>query len=123
MSLTSRQWQEIRPYLSIPAKRADGRGRPRASDKLCVEAIFYVLETGTKWKELPKYYPAKSSVHRRFQQWSRDGSLLRAFEHLVRRLASRHKLSKREGFIDGSLVPSKKGAPESARVTTAEPAG
>lgn len=118
MTLTRRQWTEVRPYLTIPKRRNDGKGRPRASDKRCLEAIFYVLETGCKWKDLPAYFPAKSSVHQRFQQWSRDGSLSSIFEHLVRTLRRRKKLSIQEGFIDGSLVPAKKGGPEWVRVIT-----
>jgi len=35
--------------------------------------FFYVLRTGIQWKALPKSLGAPSTVHDRFQQWTKAG--------------------------------------------------
>jgi transposase len=38
-----------------------------------MDAIFYVLRTGCKWKALPRSLGAASTVHDRFQEWCKAG--------------------------------------------------
>lgn len=51
-----------------------GGGRPRTSDRVCMDAIFFVLRTGCQWKALDatKFCPG-STAHDRFQQWVEEG--------------------------------------------------
>ena len=46
-------WRKIEPLL--PERRNThrfGGGRPRASDRRCMDGIFFVLRTGCQWKAL-----------------------------------------------------------------------
>ncbi len=46
-------WERLRPL--IPARKNThrfGGGRPRASDRACMDGIFFVLRTGCQWKAL-----------------------------------------------------------------------
>ena len=61
------------------------------------------------WADLPGRYPSYQTCHRRFQQWSRDGSLKRALRALAKDLKERGDLDLSESFIDGLFVPAKKG--------------
>lgn len=55
------------------------RGRPRADDRVCLDAIFFVLRTGCQWKALDATFICPgSTAHDRFQQWAELG----VFENL-----------------------------------------
>lgn len=49
------------------------RGKQPVSDRVCMDAIFYVLRTGIQWKALPREFGASSTVHDRFQFWRAKG--------------------------------------------------
>jgi transposase len=51
-----------------------GGGRPRKSDRKCMEAILFVLRTGCQWKALnaTRFVPG-STAHDRFQEWVKAG--------------------------------------------------
>ena len=51
-----------------------GGGRPRTPDRVCMDAIFFVLRTGCQWKALDatKFCPG-STTHDRFQEWVAAG--------------------------------------------------
>jgi transposase len=58
-----------------------------------VNAIFYVLTTGCQWRQLPKDFPSKSTVHDYMICWDRDGVLTRLHDALysqVREVAGRN---------------------------------
>src|ERR1700676_4555030 len=59
-----------------------GGGRPRTPDRVCMDAIFFVLRTGCQWKALDatKFCPA-STAHDRFQEWVEAGVFLTLWEH------------------------------------------
>ena len=53
--------------------RSSMGGRPPADPKKVVRGIFWILDNGAKWKDLPKRFGSKSTVHRWFQRWVNDG--------------------------------------------------
>lgn len=103
--LSDDQWEQIRPLL--PARQ--GRGRPRADDRRTLNGILWVLHSGARWKDLPRWYGSRSTCHRRLQQWQELG----VWEHLWLRfltiLDQRGKVDWSQAFLDGSFVPAKKG--------------
>src|ERR1043166_106398 len=68
-------WEQLN--VCIP-KRVNthrfGGGRPPTADRVCLDAIFYVLRTGCQWKALDatKFCPG-STAHDRFQLWVGQG--------------------------------------------------
>jgi transposase len=55
-------------------------GRPPMDKRQALRGIFWVLDNGAKWKDLPKEFGAKSSVHKYFTLWTRAG----VFESIMR---------------------------------------
>ncbi len=58
-----------------------GGGRPRTPDRICADAIFFVLRTGCQWNALSATgICSSSSAHRRFQEWSQAGVFLKLWQ-------------------------------------------
>lgn len=45
-----------------------------------IAAIFWILDNGAKWKDLPRHFGSRSAVHAYFQRWTREG----VFENIMR---------------------------------------
>jgi putative transposase len=76
-------WEAIAPLLpEHPNTHRFGGGRPRKPDRVCMEAILFVLRTGCQWKALDatKFCPA-STAHDRFQEWVQAGVFQELWEH------------------------------------------
>ena len=75
-------WRKLKKCL--PNKRNNTRrgGRPRASDRAVMDAIWYVLWSGCQWKAVHRdWFGVSSSViHERFQRWTKMG----LFEKLMK---------------------------------------
>ncbi len=108
--LTDAQWQMLEPLL--PQQRL-GRGRPRTDNHKCLSGILYVLKTGVAWADLPVEYGSPTTCWRRFDEWSQLGVWEAVWQTLLASLDRAGKIEWAAAFLDGSFVPSKKGAMES----------
>jgi putative transposase len=66
-------WAMLQPLLPVRVNtHRFGGGRPRAADRACADAIFYVLRTGCQWQALDQTeLVPHSTAHDRFQEWVR----------------------------------------------------
>ena len=60
-------------------------------------------------RDLPKEYPPYQTCHRRFQQWSGDGTLQKVLTMLTEKLEKRRQLNMSECSVDAKFIASKKG--------------
>lgn len=68
--MTDAQWQVIDPLLPDPAWLAGHGGRPELyCRREIVDAIFYVVDNGVKWRALPPW----STVYNYFAAWEAAG--------------------------------------------------
>src|SRR5437762_1171810 len=109
MDLTNEQWAVLEPHIPEPAKRPDGKGRPRVESRAILDGILWVLRTGAPWEDLPDRYPAYQTCHRRFQEWRKLGVMEKLLHVLATDLFQRGKLDVSETFIDGTFASAKKG--------------
>jgi transposase len=109
MDLTNEQWQLIETILPPDRVRADRRGRPWSDRRKALEGALWILRTGAPWQDLPPRYGPYQTVHRRFQNWVRDGTLERVLLVLAEHLQAAGGLDLKECFVDGTFVPAKKG--------------
>jgi transposase len=50
--LTDAEWTIIAPLL--PGAKGKKNGRPRPDDRKVINGVFFVLRTGTPWRDLPE---------------------------------------------------------------------
>ena len=67
------------------------QGRPWRGNREVLDGILWVLRTGAPWRDLPEKYPSYQTCHRRFQQWSSDGTLEKVQMALTEMLERRKK--------------------------------
>lgn len=104
--VTDEEWRTIAPLLP-PHKK---RGRPRADDRTTLNAMFYVLHTGCQWQEIPRErYGAYSTAANRLRTWKHNGTWRRIQTALLEILDGKKKLNMTTGYIDGSIIASKRG--------------
>ena len=97
--LTHEQWAIISPLIHGPPRREDGRGGPWRDTREIINGVRWVLRSGSRWQDLPDRFPPYQTCHRRFQQWSRDGTLREVLEALTRDLEQRGEIDLSECFI------------------------
>jgi transposase len=103
--VTDDEWALVQPHL--PAERKVDR-------RAVLNAILYVLTTGCQWRQLPKDFPPRSTVHDYLIEWQCDGTLLRLHHALyveARELAGR-EASPTTTIVDSQSVKgAEKGGP------------
>jgi transposase len=75
-------WEQFEALLPLHENaHRFGGGRPRTPDRVCADAIFFVLRTGIPWKALnaTRFCPG-STAHDRFQEWVEAGVFQRLWE-------------------------------------------
>ena len=60
--LSEAEWQIVEPLLP-----PHGLGKKRVDDRRVVNGIFYVLRTGSPWRDLPERYGPYTTVYNRFE--------------------------------------------------------
>lgn len=69
--ISDKLWVVLQPLLPLHVNtHRCGGGRPRVPDRVCADAIFYVLRTGCQWQALDQTDVCRHSpAHDRFQTW------------------------------------------------------
>jgi transposase len=84
-------------------------GRPPLPKRQALQGIFWILDNGAKWKNLPKRFGSKSAVHRWFKRWVEE----RVFEKIMREagrlVEERDGYALYECFMDGTFAKARGG--------------
>ena len=75
--LSDTEWSIIVPLL--PNKP---RGVPRVDDRRVINGIFYILRTGSPWRDLPERFGHWNTVFKRFRDWVKRDVFKRLFDAL-----------------------------------------
>ena len=75
--LTDAQWSEMQPFCL--GKPGDP-GRTGGDARLFVEAVLWIVRTGSPWRDLPPWFGKWNSVYKRFRDWVKAGVFRRMFE-------------------------------------------
>ena len=64
--------------------------------------IFWILDEGATWKDLPRHFGSKSTAHRWFQRWVNDGVFEAIMRNAGRCVQERDGYRLSECFIDAT---------------------
>lgn len=84
-------------------------GRPAMAKRDAVRGIFWILDNGAKWKDLPRRFGSKSAVHRWFSIWVRGGVFEGLMREAGRLVEERGGYRLYECFIDATFSKAKGG--------------
>lgn len=89
--LSDEAWQRIEPLMPI-----QGRGGRWNDHRTVLNGIFWILNSGAQWRDLPERYGHWKSVYDRYHRWSREG----LFDRI---LSALHLSLDENGCIDWSV--------------------
>ena len=105
--LTDAQWAVLEPLLPVMLCLTEIGGRPELhSRRTVIDAMFYLVDNGIKWRAMPADFPPWRTVWGMHARWRRDGVLARivdALRALVRRAAGRGA-EPSAGIVDAQSV-------------------
>ena len=88
---------------------SDKGGRPPADKRKMLQGIFWVLDNGAKWQDVPREFGSSATVHRWFQRWTRAGLFEQIMRDAGRLIDVRDGFKLYECFIDGTFAKAKGG--------------
>lgn len=104
---------EREPNVAVSPKG----GRPATDKRRAIRGVFWILDNGAKWKDLPREFGSKSAVHRWFTHWVTTG----VFENTMRdagELVEERDGYKLYGCFVGATAP---GRHRRVRLTLGQP--
>jgi transposase len=104
--LTDEQWSLIQDLLPM----VSDTGRPREDDRAVMNGIFWILNTGAPWRDLPARYGHHKTVFHRFSQYREDGTFERILECLQMKLDDEGMIDWELFCVDGSSVRATRSA-------------
>jgi transposase len=77
--LTDFEWSVIEPQLP-----KDRRGVKPRNNRRGLNGIFYILRSGSPWRDLPQRYGPYTTVYNRFNRWRKAGIWDRLMDAVVK---------------------------------------
>lgn len=113
-------WEKIE--ATLPDRKNThrfGGGRPRANDRSCMDAIFFVLRTGCQWQALNATGLCPSSTaHDRFQEWAQAGVFHKLWRLGLRRYNQMVGIDWESLCMDGCMNKAPLGGDKTGRNPT-----
>lgn len=100
MLLSDDQWELIEDLFPPPART----GRPRCDRRTVMNGIFWILRTGSPWRDLPEEFGKWKSAWRLFDQWNHDGLFAEILCRLQGSFVKAEQLDNALWCIDGTIV-------------------
>lgn len=75
--LTDAQWAKMEPHC---LGKIGDPGRSGRDNRRFVEAVLWIVRTGSPWRDLPAWFGNWNSVFVRFRAWTKAGVFKRLFE-------------------------------------------
>ena len=75
--LTDAQWAKMEPHC---LGKASDPGRSGKDNRLFLEAVLWVVRTGSPWRDLPAFFGKWNSIYVRYRDWVKAGVFKRIFD-------------------------------------------
>lgn len=79
--LPDEAWALLLPLL--PPEHSQRPGHPYVEHRRVINGLFWVLCSGTPWRDLPERYGSWKTVYNRFNRWSKSGIINLIFNKLL----------------------------------------
>ena len=106
-ALTDEQWLLVDPL--IPRSTAK-TGRPPSDRRLMLDGIFWILNTGAPWRDLPERFGPWQTVYDHFSKWRKSGVLASALDALQVELDKAGLIDWDLWCVDGASVRATRAA-------------
>ena len=77
--LTDQQWELLAPFFPQQPPKPGGQWKDH---RLMLNGVFWRLNTGAPWRDLPERFGRWNSVWKRFDRWAKKGTWQVVFEAL-----------------------------------------
>lgn len=105
--LTDPQWELLTPFFPPRPRKRGGQWK---DDRTMLNAIFWRLNTGAPWRDLPERYGPHQTVHDRFTALRKSGLLDRILQTLQLHLNERGVIDFDLWCVDGSSIRASRAA-------------
>ncbi|MFD1984518.1 IS5 family transposase [Mesorhizobium newzealandense] len=75
--LTDAQWAKMEPHC---LGKATDPGRSGGDNRRFIEAVLWIVRTGSPWRDLPAFFGQWNSVFKRYRNWVKADVFVRLFE-------------------------------------------
>ena len=65
------------------------KSRKRISDRKVLSGIFWIIITGSAWRQLPEFFGKWTTIYSRFMRWSKTGIFEKIFKIFAKRVKKR----------------------------------
>lgn len=76
LTLNDNQWTKIAPCC---AGKDTDRGRTAVDNRLFIEAVLWVIRTGSPWRDPPPEFGKCNSVFQRYRRWVKNNCFSNIF--------------------------------------------
>src|SRR3954454_3852770 len=110
--LSDQQWELLAPFSPPRPRKRGGQWR---DDRAMLNGIFWRLNTGAPWRDLPERFGPWPTVYGRFAALRKSGSLDRIIEGLQLRLSEAGLIDPDLFCVDGTNVRAARAAAGAAK--------
>jgi transposase len=103
--LSDEDWALIEPLLP-----RQGRGGKWNDHRTVMNGMFWVLRSGSAWRDMPERYGKWQTIYDRFVRWRRDGTLDKIADTLRERLHGEGRIEWEMWCVDGTNIRAAKAA-------------
>ncbi|MBM4023171.1 MAG: transposase [Planctomycetes bacterium] len=116
--VTDEQWEMVPPILH---KRAAKTGCPPSDPRLMLNGIFWILRTGSPWRDLPERFGPWQTVYDHFSKWRPLGAYDCILESRPIRLDAEGGIDRDLSCINGSSVRASRAAAGASKKAAVAP--
>lgn len=103
--LTDEAWARIEPLL--PKQRRGGKWNDH---RLMLNGVFWVLNSGAPWRDVPERYGHWRTDYGRYRRWTREGLFDRVLHALHLELDEEGRIDWSQFNVDGSNIRADRSA-------------